>query len=131
MEKFTIIITELDHNHIKQRKVALETNSKNNHTQSINKYLKNNNYQSSSLCATCCKGPLDCKKVSDISKRMIYQYPFILEGYQVQDEFLENENTRYKDSDLISCEYEKTSRKNKFKIERLVVTKCKNYKWGR
>lgn len=131
MKRFPVIVTELkDSTEIKSKSVFLDAKKpkeKNQRTKAINDYLKRNGYANGSLCCNCVKGPLECIKVADISKKMIFEYPFILEGYQVQDQYSNLEDKKYCDVDA-SCDYERDSRSNNLRIEKFVVTKCKNFK---
>ncbi len=79
------------------------------------------------LCWECSRGPLDCEKMGDISKKMIFDYPFITEGYQIQDVYQNESDLKYSDLEE-SCEYERTARHNNLRIERFVVRKCKNFR---
>lgn len=81
-----------------------------------------------SLCGKCALGPTECPKVGDISKKIISEYSFIIDGFQIQDVLENEDDKRYVDSLANVSEYEKTIRKNGFRIEKFIVSKCAKYR---
>lgn len=131
MAKFPIVITEVDEKGTRTEQIMLEaedSKDKNQRTKAINEYLREKEFPVTCICFGCDKGPLTCKKVADISKKMIFDYPFITEGFQVQDLYQSLNDISFIDKD--ASDYEKESRKNSLRIEKFVVTKCENYTYA-
>lgn len=132
MSKFPVIITEVKNFVVTSKTEMLESNrditKKSVRTKAINDYIKLNLNNRYSLCWDCKTPILNCDKMCDISKKMIYDYPFIMEGYQIQDMYEAPSQTNYKDADISTCEFERTSRCNDLRIEKFIVSKCKNFK---
>lgn len=78
MNKFSLVIRQVVDGKYETKFIELETdkniNSKGVRTFEINRYLKSNKYNQYCLCFDCTLGPLDCTKMADISKKMIYDY---------------------------------------------------------
>lgn len=67
-------------------------------------------------------------QIRDISKKIISEYPFIIDGYQIQDVLESEDDKKYVDSLANLSEYEKTIRKNGFRVEKFIVHKCAKYR---
>ncbi len=79
------------------------------------------------LCFSCANAsPISCEKIADLSPNIISKYPFITDGFQVQDPYFDFFKTEAAYVD--GSEYEKTVRANNLRIVRFSVSGCKNYR---
>lgn len=131
MNKFSVIIRQVVDGKYETKLIELRTdkniNSKAVRMAEINRYLKSNKYNQYCICFDCTLGPKDCPKMADISKKLISEYSFIITGFQVQDGYKDINDNMYSDSELGSCDYERTQRKESIGIEKFVVSKCKKF----
>lgn len=128
MENFTIKVIELKNGEKSIKDVILQTKGKSIAVKeaAINKYLKGHYGNCTCICGVCANGPLACSKMADITFRMIDDYPFVTEGFQVQCFYVDSESTSYRE-DFGTCEYERAIRHNNLGIKRFIVRKCKKY----
>jgi hypothetical protein len=133
MGDFPVIIHYVENGVLKSERVFLHTDKdvtkKVNRTREIGKYVKCRfgNYNGS-LCFECDRGPSSCPKMADISSKLLSDYPFITDGFQVQDVYESVDDRVYSDSAFNTCEYEITSRQNTLRIDRFIVRGCKKFK---
>lgn len=133
MGNFPIIVHYIQNGVLKNEVVILHTDKdvtqKVNRTKEIRKYVNERfKIDNGSLCFECDRGPLDCPKMADLSSKLLKDYPFITDGFQVQDVYHDIYDSVYSDDEYDTCEYERTSRRNNLRIDKFIVCKCKLFK---
>lgn len=132
MNKVPIVIREAKNGEVFTKFEQLETekdiSKKTVRSRLINEYVRDNMANKMSLCGDCALGPTECPKIRDISKKIISEYPFIIDGYQIQDVLESEDDKKYVDSLANLSEYEKTIRKNGFRVEKFIVHKYAKYR---
>lgn len=136
MKKLPIVVLEKKNDEECTKYVFLETKGditkKTVRARIINNYAKNKFGNKMSLCADCVLGTTECPKLADISKKLIFQYPFIEKGFQIQDVLENLEDKKYVDDNLENpSEYEREVRENDLRIEKFVIEKCKKFRGKR
>lgn len=129
MENFTIKVIELKNGEKTIKDVTLQTKGKSIAIKevAINKYLKSCYGNFTCICGVCTNGPSTCPKMADITFRMIDDYPFVTEGFQVQCFYVDSESTSYSEDNFSTCAYERETRNNNLGIKRFIVRKCEKF----
>ncbi|MEG2351515.1 MAG: hypothetical protein RSA10_03230 [Bacilli bacterium] len=134
-KRFPIIVKKLVDGKLQEEFVYLrveetsEVRDKIKRENYINKYCNINLSEfAKGLCFTCKNAsPEKCEKIEDLSKKIITDYSFIKDGFQIQDPY-------YSDLDEdgeIENDYEVACRHNSLKIVKFKVNGCNNYKSDR